>query len=330
MRWLVTDQLGTPRMVLGESGTLADVGRHDYLPFGEEITSGIGGRTTAQGYVGNNVSQKFTGKIRDGETSLDCFLARYYSSSQGRFTSPDPIMLSDKQTLNPQLWNLYNYVGNNPLTYTDPTGMERVRLGQHTDQQIEQRKKAIDQQLKTDKTLTKQQKEALKAEKRTLGLEKQGNKVVGEYLAALDTIGERQGLQVSDFTLSTDSANDFKGVPGISGDPGAGGAMFVLVGYSKEIFINTNSNDYKGAIGDFTAYDSRGNPIARTDFIKYGGTAAVHERSHRDGPTRAQQNSEGTAYKEQLRVLQKFGPAAFKSREFYDNAVTHVTKASYA
>jgi RHS repeat-associated protein len=36
-----------------------------------------------------NVRQKFTLKERDNETNLDYFLARYYSSTQGRFTSPD-------------------------------------------------------------------------------------------------------------------------------------------------------------------------------------------------------------------------------------------------
>jgi RHS repeat-associated protein len=32
---------------------------------------------------------EFTAKDRDAETGLDYFLARYYSSAQGRFTSPD-------------------------------------------------------------------------------------------------------------------------------------------------------------------------------------------------------------------------------------------------
>ena len=39
--------------------------RHDYLPFGEEISAGVGGRTTSQGYIGNadGVKQHFTGKL---------------------------------------------------------------------------------------------------------------------------------------------------------------------------------------------------------------------------------------------------------------------------
>ncbi len=140
LRWTVSDQLGTPRMILDASGSLANVSRHDYLPFGEELTAGTGGRTTAQGYVGDNTRQKFSQKERDNETNLDYFLARYYSSTQGRFTSPDefrggPRELyvlgsgdEEKQALpyaeitNPQSLNKYTYCYNNPLQFVDPDG----------------------------------------------------------------------------------------------------------------------------------------------------------------------------------------------------------------
>jgi RHS repeat-associated protein len=91
LQWLVTDQPGTPRLIFDKTGTLAGVKRHDYLPFGEEIFADSGGRTTTMGYTGatDRVRQKFTDKERDAETGLDYFLARYYSSTQGRFTSPD-------------------------------------------------------------------------------------------------------------------------------------------------------------------------------------------------------------------------------------------------
>ncbi|HVF54495.1 MAG TPA: hypothetical protein VM934_00005, partial [Pyrinomonadaceae bacterium] len=82
IEWLVTDQLGTPRMVIAESGSLSSVKRHDYLPFGEEIGEGVGGRTTNQGYgQPDGVRNRFTGKERDAETGLDYFMARYLSSS---------------------------------------------------------------------------------------------------------------------------------------------------------------------------------------------------------------------------------------------------------
>jgi RHS repeat-associated protein len=272
-----------------------------------------------------------TQKERDVETGLDYFLARYYSSAQGRFTSPDPIIISDKQTHNPQLWNLYNYSGNNPLAYLDPTGMERVKLGRHDDAYIDNRRKEIDRQLKKDKSLTKAGRETLKREKRTLELEKEGNQIARKFLAKLDSIGERQGLQVSDFTLSTGGPNDFLSDPTFVAAAGsseraktiaektAAGSMFVFPGnWSSEIFINTSGMSYQGALGNNPSFET-------ADFIIFMGTQAVHERSHRDSPTEAQRLSEGTAYKEQLRVLQRFGPNAFKSRDYYNIVVDHVT-----
>jgi RHS repeat-associated protein len=65
-----------------------------------------------------------TGKERDAETGLDYFGARYYSGAQGRFTSPDT-PFADQNVGNPQSWNLYAYVSNNPLKFTDPSGQQK-------------------------------------------------------------------------------------------------------------------------------------------------------------------------------------------------------------
>jgi RHS repeat-associated protein len=70
-----------------------------------------------------SLEHHFTGKERDAESGLDYFGARYYGSSMGRFMSPDPAGLSAVKLANPQTWNWYAYVQNNPLRYTDPTGM---------------------------------------------------------------------------------------------------------------------------------------------------------------------------------------------------------------
>jgi RHS repeat-associated protein len=125
VKWLVSDHLGTPRMTVGQAGTLAAVRRHDYLPFGEELTPGMGNnsplRGAGYGYEQEGVRQKFTGKERDIETGLDYFIARYYSNVQGRFTKPD-IPLLDQNPRNPQSLNLFAYVRNNPLKFSDPTG----------------------------------------------------------------------------------------------------------------------------------------------------------------------------------------------------------------
>ncbi|MCA1600092.1 MAG: RHS repeat-associated core domain-containing protein [Acidobacteria bacterium] len=83
--------------------------------------------------------QKFTSKERDNETGLDYFLARYYSSVQGRFTSPDEFSggpeelynfvddAADNPTFyadltNPQSLNKYQYTYNNPVNIVDPDG----------------------------------------------------------------------------------------------------------------------------------------------------------------------------------------------------------------
>jgi RHS repeat-associated protein len=60
-------------------------------------------------------------KERDNETGLDYFIARYYASTQGRFISPDQPLV-DQNESNPQSWNLYIYVRNNPLRGIDPQG----------------------------------------------------------------------------------------------------------------------------------------------------------------------------------------------------------------
>lgn len=118
--YLTSDTLGTPRVITGTAQQVK--GRHDYLPFGDELVAGTGGRTTDQKYGADNLRQKFTQKERDNETGLDYFNARYYSSTQGRFTSPDPSLLS-VNGFNPQTWNRYLYVLNNPLVYIDPLGL---------------------------------------------------------------------------------------------------------------------------------------------------------------------------------------------------------------
>ena len=121
--WLVSDHLGTPRMMIDQTGSLANVKRHDYLPFGEELIAPAGGRSAALGYVsGDGVRQQFTSYERDAESGLDFAGARFYSSNQGRFTSVDPLMASASPA-NPQTFNRYSYVGNSPLTVIDPSGM---------------------------------------------------------------------------------------------------------------------------------------------------------------------------------------------------------------
>jgi RHS repeat-associated protein len=143
VQWIVTDHLGTSRMIADQTGSLAGVKRHDYMPFGEELFAGTGGRITAHGYSGSDgVRQQFTGYERDAETTLDYALTRYYNWQQGRFTSPDSYNIvfekekgrddEEKQrffyafVLQPQSWNKYVYCLNNPLKFTDPDGRREL------------------------------------------------------------------------------------------------------------------------------------------------------------------------------------------------------------
>ncbi len=71
-------------------------------------------------------AMKFSGKERDTESNLDYFGARYYGNYYYRWLSPDPVINKDAALTNPQLWNLYSFCHNNPVTYWDPDGAVEI------------------------------------------------------------------------------------------------------------------------------------------------------------------------------------------------------------
>ena len=107
-----SDGVGTRRVQASGTGTLEDSCMS--LPFGDSLQC-----TNANS---DATEQHYSGKERDAESGLDNFEARYYSSNMGRMMSPDPSGLYFADPRNPQSLNLYSYVMNNPLRYTDPTG----------------------------------------------------------------------------------------------------------------------------------------------------------------------------------------------------------------
>jgi RHS repeat-associated protein len=70
----------------------------------------------------------------DGESASR---TRRYSVTQGRWQVPDPSGLAAVDITNPQTWNRYAYVANNPVSYVDPTGLQRLRPGECDASQID-------------------------------------------------------------------------------------------------------------------------------------------------------------------------------------------------
>jgi len=103
------DWLGSSRFASTPSGTM--YGDQAYAPFGE-------------GYVSTGTAlSDFTGQTQDMTAGFHDFLLRQYSPAEGRWLSPDPAGLAAVDLTNPQTWNRYAYVHNNPLSHIDPKGL---------------------------------------------------------------------------------------------------------------------------------------------------------------------------------------------------------------
>jgi RHS repeat-associated protein len=104
------DAAGSVRMITDAAAQV--VVRYDYLPFGELLGTEPAGPNTI----------RFAGKERDAETAFEHFGARYYASQTGRFTTVDPVLDVEQALVDPQRWNRYTYVRNQPFRYVDPDG----------------------------------------------------------------------------------------------------------------------------------------------------------------------------------------------------------------
>jgi RHS repeat-associated protein len=135
LNFQLTDWVGTRRVQTNYAG--APEASFQSLPFGSRLISIPATDCTPDQdcYPADMTGTPlhFTGKQRDTESGLDYFGARYYSSTSGRFISPDwstkeeavpYAKLGDPQTL-----NLYAYVGNNPLTSIDIDGHRSLAAG---------------------------------------------------------------------------------------------------------------------------------------------------------------------------------------------------------
>ena len=107
--WRHSDWQGTARMDSTPAQTVYFDGA--YGPFGEQ-------------YAGQGTSDRvFTGQTADMLTGRYEFPYRQYNPGEGRWMVPDPAGLGAVDLTNPQTWNRYAYVANNPLSYIDPLGL---------------------------------------------------------------------------------------------------------------------------------------------------------------------------------------------------------------
>jgi len=113
--------IGSTVGITGSAGTYANT--YSYLPFG--------GKQSAVETVNNPFG--FIGQfgVMDSGNGLDYMRARFYSVSDGRFVSEDPIGLAGGQV------NLYGYARGNPASLNDPSGLfsssddERLMVGMY-------------------------------------------------------------------------------------------------------------------------------------------------------------------------------------------------------
>ena len=103
-----SDIRGSITTLTDENGDIAAA--YDYEEFGE--TEALAGAD-----VDNEVG--YTGQIRDRESGLYYYNARYYDPAYGRFLTQDTCR--GEQT-DPQTLHLYAYCANDPVNHTDPSG----------------------------------------------------------------------------------------------------------------------------------------------------------------------------------------------------------------
>jgi len=133
-RYFHTDHLGTPRLITDSSGHR--ISEHDYFPFGVEATP-LRQETLPVNGFNREEPMKFTGHERDftagtsfeNSNYVDYMHARSTVPQWGRFLSIDPVLDLKKAIRNPQNWNRYSYVRNNPINAVDPDGKDDLFIG---------------------------------------------------------------------------------------------------------------------------------------------------------------------------------------------------------
>jgi RHS repeat-associated protein len=113
------DGLGSVTSVSSTTGTVAQSYAYD----------SFGNTTNSAGSLTNFF--RYTAREFDTETGLYYYRARYYDPTVGRFLGEDPLRFGAgafARSVRP-LVDFYSYVGNNPVSQVDPTGLWQFEFG---------------------------------------------------------------------------------------------------------------------------------------------------------------------------------------------------------
>jgi RHS repeat-associated protein len=111
------DGLGSVTSLTSSAGEVANTYTYD----------SFGNLTASTGTLSNPF--RYTAREFDTETNLYFYRARYYDQSTGRFIAEDPIEFDGGK-------NFYRYVGNNPISRTDPRGLRVTWYGAFRDDDV--------------------------------------------------------------------------------------------------------------------------------------------------------------------------------------------------
>jgi RHS repeat-associated protein len=235
----IQDWLGTRRIQTDAAGIPQDSCTNE--PFGDQQTCSVPSSDVSD--------QHYTGKERDTESGLDYFGARYYGSNMGRFMSPDKPV--DQHPEDPQSWNLYTYVRNNPLSSIDQDG--NYDCGQMT----------ADQCTQFGNNLTAAQNQLAAAQKNgsiTDAQFKQGSDALGAY----GTLNDHNGV-----TVNVGATGGFPGTTSVSNDGTVSAAN--PTGQNIQVTFNPgafggNSDALYGTIGHEGSHVEDGEAWAKAGF----------------------------------------------------------------
>ncbi|MGQ0540940.1 MAG: RHS repeat domain-containing protein [Blastocatellia bacterium] len=123
VKYIQQDWQGSVRAVTNSNGFV--VARTDHQAYGEDIGIGVGLRGVEQGYSADKATRQGYGLTEnDNATGQQHTWFRKLETQAGRWSSPDPYKGSMNLS-NPQSFNRYSYVENQPTNFVDPSGLVR-------------------------------------------------------------------------------------------------------------------------------------------------------------------------------------------------------------